>query len=260
MNDLLSPDTPYPIVGEPVVRPPARDLELLRPLGSATVGATLHKMGVRRTFIEGPLPQCPGSHVTGPAITLQLMPRREDFVPAIPEQHHVKKSALWQVLDTIEPGDILVIQAGGDRQTGILGDILSGYFHDKGGAAIVVDGCLRDWPDIQKLSLPVWSNGFTPNHAWQGDQMPWAYHVPIACGGVLVLPGDIIVADDDGAVLVPAKLASEVATIAADQEGWEEFGREQLAAGKLLERYYPLADDARDEYEAWKRQRRNRDE
>jgi regulator of RNase E activity RraA len=85
--------------------------------------------------------------------------------------------------------------------------------------------------------------------------MPFAVNVPIACGGTLVMPGDIVVADDDGAVVVPAALAPEVIAKASEHHEWEEFSRERLAAGGDLRRYYPLTDAARPEYEAWLRER-----
>jgi regulator of RNase E activity RraA len=126
------------------------------------------------------------------------------------------------------------------------------YCKGRGGLGVVVDGCIRDWPKVRELGLPVWTCGVTPNYASQAGLYPWAYNVPIACGGVLVLPGDIIIADDDGAVLVPAGLALEVLQITLDHEDWEAFSRIKLAEGGALRTYYPLSAEGRAEYEVWR--------
>ena len=91
---------------------------------------------------------------------------------------------------------------------------------------------------------------------WQNSIMPFAVNVPIACAGVLVMPGDIIMADDDGAIVVPAQLAPEVARLSGEKNQWEEFTRIKLAAGGDLRKYYPLNDEAKAEYEAWNAERK----
>ena len=116
---------------------------------------------------------------------------------------------------------------------------------------MVIDGCVRDWAKVQKLGIPMWLRGVTPNYHTQTGLMPLAVNVPVACGGVTVIPGDIIVADDDGAVCVPVALAEAMIAKAHKDHGWEEFSREKLLAGESLKRYYPLHKDAWPEYEAW---------
>ena len=116
---------------------------------------------------------------------------------------------------------------------------------------MVIDGCLRDYPNIKRLDLGLWISGMTPNFHTQTDLMPFAVNVPIACGGVLVMPGDIIVADDDGAVVVPVKLAPELIEQASIHHEWEAFSKGRLLEGGDLRRYYPLSDAARPEYEEW---------
>jgi regulator of RNase E activity RraA len=117
----------------------------------------------------------------------------------------------------------------------------------------VVDGCVRDWPQLQKLVVPLWTRGFTPNYASQGPYFPWAYNVPVACSEVLVLPGDIIIADDDGAVCVPAQLAPLIVESSLQREDWEDFSRMKLDAGESIQKYYPLNDEGWAEYEEWKK-------
>ena len=249
---LPVPDISLPISGE-VNRPESALIERLRGVSSATASAMLHKMGVRYTFLEGPLPRRPGSKVVGPAVTLQFMPQREDIASGLGQENIEKVSALWAVFETVEDGDVLVVQAFGDRYTGCMGEMLTTYFKGRGGVGIVVDGCVRDWPNIQQIDVPLWTVGFTPNYASQSRLFPWAYNVPVACAGVLVLPGDIIIADDDGAVCVPQQLAPEVARATLEHEEWEVFSRIKLAEGGALRKYYPLNDEGWAEYQEWRR-------
>jgi regulator of RNase E activity RraA len=241
-----------PISGSAFEHP---DPELIRELSrvsSATASAILHRLGLRQTFIQGPIARLPGAKIVGPALTLQFMPQREDVASGLAQENAEKYSALWRVLEEVQPGDVLVVQAFGDPYTGCLGEMLITYFKGRGGIGIVVDGCIRDWPRVQKIGLPVWTRGFTPNYASQSSLFPWAYNVPIACSRVLVLPGDIIIADDDGAVLVPTKLAPVVLRQALEHEEWETFSRMKLAEGGSLKKYYPLNEEGRSEYEHWR--------
>ena len=110
------------------------------------------------------------------------------------------------------------------------------------------------FPEVQQLDLGLWLRGVTPNFHTQTDIFPHAVNVPIACAGVFVVPGDIIVADDDGAVIVPYALADAVAESAAEKAEWEVFSRMKLEEGGLLSKYYPLDAEAQKEYEAWLRE------
>ncbi|HWE62563.1 MAG TPA: ribonuclease activity regulator RraA [Chloroflexota bacterium] len=246
------PSVRLPISGPSFERPTTDLLAQLQAVSSATASAELHKMGIRHTFMRGPAARQTGVKIIGPAITLQFMPQREDIASGASQEQGEKLSALWAVLDEVQPGDVLVTQAYGDPYTGCFGEMLITYCKGRGGVGLVVDGCIRDWPKVQQIGLPVWTCGVTPNYSSQAGLFPWAYNVPIACGGVLVLPGDIIIADDDGAVLVPAGLASDVLHVTLDHEDWETFSRIKLAEGGALRTYYPLNEEGRREYEAWR--------
>jgi regulator of RNase E activity RraA len=252
--DLPKPDNiELPIDGGAVQRPDPELIERLYEVSSATAAATLHRMGIRQTYMANPKPRVPGAKVVGPAVTLQFMPQREDVASGKAQEHVEKKSALWGVFDTVEAGDVLVVQAFGDPYTGTMGDMLTTYFMGRGGIGIVVDGSVRDWPKIRQMDLPIWTKGFTPNYASQTNLFPWAINVPIACSMVLVIPGDIIIADDDGAVVVPAKLAEFVLEQTIHHEEWEVFSRMRLREGGSIQKYYPLSDEGWEEYEAWKK-------
>lgn len=251
-GSLPRPDIVLPIHGGEVVRADDALIERLQGVSSATASAMLHKMGIRQTYIQGPVPATGGSKVVGSILTLQFMPQREDIASGIAQEYSEKYSALWAVFETTRPGDVLAIQAFGDPFTGVLGEMLITYFQAKGGIGVVADGYIRDWPRVQKLGLPVWTRGFTPNYASQASLFPWAYNVPIACSRVLVLPGDIMIADDDGAVVIPRLVAPLLAQHVVDHEDWEAFSRIRMAQGGDLKKYYPLSDEGRQEYEAWR--------
>jgi regulator of RNase E activity RraA len=230
---------------------PSKDLVArVREVGAATASATLAHMGLRNCFMAGPVARMPGAVVAGPFVTLQMMPKREDLYQE-GEYADVETQLHRHVLYQVEDGDIVVVDARGDLGSGIFGDMMMTYFKGLKGAGVVIDGCVRDWAKVQKLGIPMWLKGVTPNYHAQTALMPMAVNVPVACGGVTVIPGDIIVADDDGAVCVPVALAGEMVKKAHKDHGWEEFSREKLLAGESLKRYYPLHKDAWPEYEAW---------
>ncbi len=231
-------------------RPSKILVESVREVGAATASATLAHMGIRNSHMVGPVARTPGEVVAGPCVTLQMMPKREDLFGE-GEYADVEKQLHRHVLYQVEEGDIVVVDARGDLASGIFGDMMMTYFKGLKGAGVVIDGCVRDWTKVQKLGIPMWLNGVTPNYHAQTALMPMAVNVPVACGGVTVIPGDIIVADDDGAVCVPVALADEMVKKAHKDHGWEEFSREKLLAGESLKRYYPLHKDAWPEYEAW---------
>lgn len=222
-------------------------------VGAATASAKLHQMGITKTFIQGPRTNMPGRRAVGRAVTLQFMPMREDiYTDAGVTQEYVERAtALWAVMDSIEPGDFLVVQAYGTLRSGVVGEMLAHHLHNRGGVGLVADAGIRDSARLSKIDLPIWSLGSTPHYASQGELFPWGYHVPVAVAGVLVLPGDLIVADDDGAVVVPIRKAREVLASSEHHEDWETFSRMKLRHGGALRRYYPLDDVGQAEYEAW---------
>lgn len=231
------------------------DADILRRMGAvspATACAKLNGMGITRTAVQGPRALEVGSRVVGSALTLQFMPQREDVASGLSQEYVERHTALWAVLETVQPGDVLVVQAFGSNFTGCFGDMLVRYFKKRGGAGIVVDGRIRDAERVRELGVPIWCTGTTPHYASQTDLFPWAYDVPVAAGGVLCLPGDVVVADDDGAVVVPAGKALELVEDAEDHENWEEFSRLRLEQGARLSDYYPLSPDSRAEYEVWR--------
>ncbi len=233
-----------------ITRPPADLVERVSEVGAATASATLAHMGLRNCAITGPVSWNSGKAIAGPALTLQMMPKREDLYDDR-EYADVETQLHRHVLYQVEAGDVVVVDARGDMTSGIFGDMMMTYFKGRRGAGVVIDGCVRDIAKVQSLDIALWVRGATPNYHAQTRLMPYAVNTTVACGGVTVVPGDIIVADDDGAVCVPVALAEAMIDKAHKDHGWEPFSRMKLLAGEPLQRYYPLHQDAWPEYEAW---------
>ncbi|MFC1525998.1 ribonuclease activity regulator RraA [Candidatus Latescibacterota bacterium] len=248
MSDAVST-----IVTQDIERPPRDLVEALADIGSATCAGELCRLGIRDPHITGLVSHNAGKSVAGPALTLQFMPKRED-VHGGGEYAGPERQLHRHCLYHTQPGDVVVVDARGDLSSGVFGDMMLTYFKGRGGAGVVLDGCIRDFPKVQKLDLGLWLRGVTPNFHTQTNIWPHAVNVPVACGNSLVMPGDIIVADDDGAVVVPVGLAPELAGKASEHAEWEDFSRQRLLEGGDLRKYYPLSDEGRVEYEAWQKE------
>ena len=233
-----------------IERPPQELMSSLTTIGSATASGELYRLGISDPQILGPVPMIPGKTVVGPALTLQFMPKREDQY-SVDEYADPEKQLHRHVLYHTQPGDVVVVDARSNMSSGVFGEMMLTYFKGRGGSGVIVDGCIRDFPYAANLGLGLWLRGVTPNFHTQTNIFPFAVNQPIACGGTLVMPGDIIVADDDGVVVVPKKLAPELVKKAKVHADWEDFSRMKLAQGGDLRKYYPLSEEARAEYEAW---------
>lgn len=241
-----------PVETTDISRPDPALIAALKGIGSATASGELRRLGIRNAFLQGPVCMTPGASIVGPALTLQFMPKREDLYPDaeyVQPERQLHRHALYHA----QAGDIVVVDARADMTSGVFGEMMMTYFRGRGGLGVVIDGCIRDSAAIKQLGLGLWLRGVTPNFHTQTNIFPFAVNVPIACGGVTVVPGDLVIADDDGAVVVPIALAPQLAAKAGEHVEWEEFSRLKLAEGGDLRTYYPLSDAARAEYEAWRR-------
>ena len=217
---------------------------------TATATHELFKMGVRNTFLEGLRPLIPDAAVAGRARTLRFLPMREDLVP---EGAAPRESPQRRAIESIRPGEVLVIDAGGELGAGTLGDMLAARFKYLGGAAIVVDGAVRDADQIREVGLPVWVKGV---HGAASARVLWAadMDLPIRCGGCAVVPGDFILADPDGVVVIPARHAAQIAEVGAEIERREAFLRRKISLeGYSTDRAYPPDSATLAEYEEWKK-------
>ena len=224
-----------------------RDLALAT---TATLSTALARRGLHAVCMIGPRPLRAGMRLAGEAYTLRLLPTREDLGeptfladPAYPQRH---------AIETVGPGQVLVVDARGDLRAGILGDILTLRIARRGAAGLVIDGAVRDAAGVAGTGLPVFAAGAHPLqhtavHVAADEQLP------IQCGGVLVKPGDVIVGDDDGVLVIPRAVAAEVAADAAEQERLEQFVLRKIDAGSSIRGVYPPNEATRAEYEADRR-------
>ena len=185
-------------------RPERNKIEALKAIGCATLSVELkHGSGIMDSSMIGPKTCRSGQIIGGPAITLQFMPIREDYYKDTAEYQNVEEQLHRHALYLAEKGDVVVVDAKGNLRSGVFGEMMLTYFMGKGGEGVVIDGCIRDSKSALETGLGIWSRGFTPNYHIQTDIFPFSVNEPISCGGKLVFPGDIIVADDDGVVIVP---------------------------------------------------------
>jgi regulator of RNase E activity RraA len=206
---------------------------------------------ILRHAMVGPVSLVPGLTAAGTAVTLRFLPKREDIVAGFGEEETEKRSALWDAIMAVGEGDVLVVDARANLQTGCLGEMLMTGVQARGGRGVIVDGCLRDTAKAKQIGLPLFSRGATPCNASFFEMYPWEHNTPIGCGNVLVLPGDIVVADDDGVVVVPPRIASELIEMASAKEEREIFERQRIRETGDVRKYHPMNEEALAEYEAW---------
>src|SRR5246127_4382786 len=205
-----------------------RIIDTLSSVTTATLTTLLLKRGLRNVWIRGAKPLPPGlPRIVGRAFTLRFVPAREDL--ATPESWSSPKSTR-AAIEAMPAGCIAVVDAMGITDAGIFGDILCARIARRGVAGLVTDGVVRDLAGVLGTGLPVWCRGAAAPPSVAGLTFA-AWQEPIGCGGVAVFPEDVIMVDDDGAVVIPQKLVAEVAAAAAEQERLEAWIMTQVDAG-----------------------------
>jgi 2-keto-4-pentenoate hydratase/2-oxohepta-3-ene-1,7-dioic acid hydratase in catechol pathway/regulator of RNase E activity RraA len=224
--------------------------QALGQVSTATLTVQLKRRGIRNAFIAGLRSTRPGARLFGYARTLRYVPLREDVVAAETGELNAQKRAV----ESIGPEEVLVMDARGEEGAGTIGDILATRAMRRGCVGIVTDGGIRDSAAIASLEIPTY---FRSRHAAVLGlaHYPLETDVPIACGGALVMPGDVLVGDDDGVVVLPAALAEEIAATALEQEEREQFALELVEGGESVRGVYPLGEERMEEYERWRRAR-----
>jgi 5-oxopent-3-ene-1,2,5-tricarboxylate decarboxylase/2-hydroxyhepta-2,4-diene-1,7-dioate isomerase len=229
----------------PVTLSPEAEAALLT-VSTATLTVQLRRHGIRDSFIRGLHSTRPDLRLLGYARTLRYVPLREDIRDADTAALNAQKRAV----ESVEPGDVLVMDARQEAGAGTIGDILAARALMRGAAGIVTDGGLRDRDAVAGLDIPTYYQA--PHAAVLGLlHYPLETDVPIACGGSLVMPGDVIVGDGDGVLVLPAALAEEVALASVEQERREAWALERVLDGESIRGVYPIADDRRADYERW---------
>lgn len=224
-------------------------IDALSKVTTATLTTVLLKKGLRNVWLRGAAPLNPGQpRLVGRAFTLRFVPAREDL--ATPESWSSPISTR-AAIEAMPEGCICVTDAMGVSDAGIFGDILCARMKKRGVAALVTDGVVRDVAGVRATGLPVWCSGVAAPPSVAGlTFVNW--QEPVACGGVAVFPGDMIVVDDDGAVLIPAALVEEVAAQATEQERLEGWIMDQVDQGVPLPGLYPPDAGNKAKYDAFK--------
>lgn len=221
--------------------------EALLTVSIATLATQLRRRGLAHCFLEGLRPARSDLRLLGTARTLRYVAFREDVFAARGTGYNEQK----RVIDSISPGEVLVIEARADLGAGTIGDILARRVMEAGGTGIVTDGCLRDSPSFTALDLPTYSAG--AHAAPLGRRhVPMDSDLPVTCGGVLIMPGDLLVGDAGGVVVLPPALADDVAAAALTEELEERFIYEQVTRGGRIDGLYPLGSRTRPAFERWK--------
>jgi 5-oxopent-3-ene-1,2,5-tricarboxylate decarboxylase/2-hydroxyhepta-2,4-diene-1,7-dioate isomerase len=218
----------------------------LESVATATLSSQMRARGLNNVSIDGLTGTKAGRKVVGTARTLRFVPNREDLFKSHGGGYNAQKRAI----DSVGEGEILVMEARGEKGTGTLGDILALRAKYNGAAAIITDGGVRDYSTVAGIDLPVYCAN--PHPAVLGRKhVPWDTDITIACGGATVQPGDIIVADDDGILVIPPAIAEELVEACIKQEHQEEFIAQMVKAGHGVDGLYPMNAAWKEKYEAW---------
>ncbi|MBX3050295.1 MAG: ribonuclease activity regulator RraA [Caldilineaceae bacterium] len=225
--------------------------EKLRLVSTATLTSQLQKHGFRNTFLAGLYPLRPDMRMVGYAFTLRFIPAREDLAD---ELYDNTKNIQRLAVEAVGPEDVVVIDARGEIGAASFGHILGTRITMRGAAGLVTDGALRDTPGFRELALPSYiraahaTTSFVVHH-------PAEMQVAIGCAGVAVVPGDVIVGDGEGVVVLPSQIAESVAHAAHEQEIREEFFLQKIANGASIIGTYPPNEATLSEFERWRKEK-----
>jgi regulator of RNase E activity RraA len=228
----------------------AETREKLMHISTATLTTALFKRGFRNIYLQGPQRMNPGANMVGTAYTLRYIPAREDLdhIDSFADRQNAQRKGV----EESPPGAVFVIDSRGDASAASAGCILATRLQARGCCGLVTDGGFRDTPEISALDMPAYHTrpsaptNLTKHHAV-------AINDPIACGGVAVFPGDIIVGDCEGVVCIPAHMADTVAFEAAEMTVFEDYVMEMVQGGASTFGLYPPTDPTTmDKFGAWR--------
>ncbi len=223
----------------------------LRQVSTATLTSQLGKHGLRNTFLAGLYSLRPDLRMVGYAFTLRFIPAREDLAD---ELYDNTKNVQRLAVEAIGPEDVLVIDARNDTSSASLGHILGTRITMRGAAGLVTDGALRDTPGFRDLALPTYIRAAHANTSFVAHH-PVEMQVPIGCTGVAVLPGDLLVGDGEGVVVIPSQMAEAVAHAAFEQEIREAFLLQKIVRGASIIGVYPPNETTLAEFAHWRQEK-----
>lgn len=218
---------------------------LLNETPVAGLSQQLRKRGLNNVTIDGVRPLHPEAKLVGTAKTLRFVPNREDLFTSHGGGYNAQKRAF----DAVGEGEVLVIEARGESGSGTLGDVLAIRANARGAAGVITDGGVRDADAVTAVGIPVYTSGAHPAVLGR-KHVPWDADITIACGGTTVQPGDIIVGDADGVIVIPPHLAAEVAEAAAAQELEDAWIAARVAEGNPVDGLFPMNAEWRARYDA----------
>jgi regulator of RNase E activity RraA len=225
----------------------------LKTVSTATLCTALFKRGLRNQFIQDVRPLNPDAGpMVGEAFTLRYIPAREDLNPitVFQEPNHPQRQAIEQC----PPGAVLVIDSRKDARAASAGSILVTRLMQRGGAGIVTDGGLRDSPEIAQLAMPAYHHRpSAPTNLTLHQALE--FNVPIGCGDVAVFPGDIVVGDAEGVVIIPREMVDDIAAEAVEMTAFEDFVTEEVRNGRsIIGLYPPTSEKAREDFAVWRKE------
>jgi regulator of RNase E activity RraA len=217
---------------------------------TASLTAQLIKRGFRTRAISNIAPINPNTpRVFGPAYTLRYIPMREDLATGVAMAN--PENPQRKAIEVMPAGHVLVADTHGMDVSGTFGDILVARLKVRSVAGVVSDGPMRDIAELENMDFPVFARGNAapPSYA---SMLAADAQVPIGCGGVAVFPGDIVIGDLDGVVILPAAIAEEVARAAVEQDQLEAYLRQRVEGGDSIVGVYPPNEKTKVEYDLWK--------
>ena len=223
-----------------------QDIEILKGVSTATITTVLLKKGLRNIWMRGTRPLKPGqARIVGPAFTLRFVPAREDLATPASWASPISTRA---AIEDMPAGSVVVADAMGVQDAGIFGDILCARMVKRGVSALVTDGVMRDLEGVLGTGLPVWCNGYAAPPSVAGLTFV-AWQQPIGCGGVAVFPDDVVVVDQDGAVVIPQALLATVLAEGPEQERMEAWIMAEVDKGVPLPGLYPMNEQTKLRYQ-----------
>jgi regulator of RNase E activity RraA len=243
-------------VAEPTAKVSNELLERYESVSNATVLGILLRRGYEKVYMYGVKSLAPGRRLVGRAVTLRYLPSRPDLAKRIATGAHgegFNETPRWQALEALGPGDVFVGDAMGLSTVSTGGDVVFSRILTKGAAGLVTDGGVRDGHKVVRYGYPVFAGGSTPT-VGEPNILPYQVNEPVQCGGVLVWPGDVILGDDSGVVILPSQLAEEIYDECVEHDETEEALLEYTQERKISPKsFYPFNADTKRIYEEWKK-------
>lgn len=232
-------------------RPSAETIEIIRRASTATLTTIFSRKGVRNIWM--PIkPLFSGVKMVGPALTIRSVPGRDDLRPIAYEPGTQFPGHPDDAIEAVQPGDVVVLDGRGATDEGLFGDLLTLRIKMKGAAGLVCDMAVRDSPHMAEKEIPIFCLGAASPG---GTVFNVDYNVPIGCAGVLVCPGDIMVGDDDGVMVIPQAMIGDAVEEILLREDREDYIRIMLSQGESLRGLYPMGPAWEERFQEWRAQK-----